>query len=173
MLKYGLRIGSRLKIPFPTNSREVLMPEATPEFKHLLREAFASVEVGQTFSFRRTFTEGDVSAFIGVTGDYNPYHMDQTFAESTWYGRRNIPGLLTASMVTHIGGLLGWLATDMNFQFLAAVYVGDTVTCTVTILEKDEARRRIKAKAEYLNQDGIEVLSCEFAGFPSIMRLAR
>ncbi len=50
------------------------MPEATPEFKRKLREAFEEMHVGQTFAFRRTFTDGDVAMFCGVTGDDNPYH---------------------------------------------------------------------------------------------------
>ncbi len=50
------------------------MPEATPEFKQQLREAFEEMYVGQTFTFQRTFTDGDVALFCGVTGDYNPYH---------------------------------------------------------------------------------------------------
>jgi len=50
------------------------MPEATQHFKQQLREAFDSLQVGQIFTYRRTFTEGDVSLFIGVTGDINPYH---------------------------------------------------------------------------------------------------
>src|SRR2546430_13615529 len=79
------------------------MPEASPEFKQLLRDAFEHLEVGQTFTFRRTFTDGDVALFCGVTGDYNPYHLDEEFARGTWFGRRNIPGLLTASMLTHVG----------------------------------------------------------------------
>ena len=45
------------------------MPEATPEFKQQLREAFDSIEEGQIFTFQRTFTEGDVALFCGVTGD--------------------------------------------------------------------------------------------------------
>ena len=45
------------------------MPEATPEFKQQLREAFDSIHVGQTFTFRRTFSEGDVALFCEVTGD--------------------------------------------------------------------------------------------------------
>ena len=45
------------------------MPEATPEFKQQLQKAFDSIEVGQTFTFQRTFTEGDVALFCGVTGD--------------------------------------------------------------------------------------------------------
>ncbi|MDQ3567527.1 MAG: hypothetical protein M3397_05540 [Actinomycetota bacterium] len=83
------------------------MPEATPGFKRQLREAFDELEVGRTFTFRRTFTEGDVALFCGVTGDYNPYHQDAEFAGESFYGRLTIPGLLTGSMLTHIGGMLG------------------------------------------------------------------
>jgi 3-hydroxybutyryl-CoA dehydratase len=46
------------------------MSEATPEFKQQLRAAFDAIYVGQTFTFRRTFTDGDVALFCGVTGDY-------------------------------------------------------------------------------------------------------
>ncbi len=148
------------------------MADATPEFKQQLREAWEAIQAGQIFTFRRTFTEGDVTLFCGVTGDYNPYHMDDTFARSSWYGRRTIPGLLTASMMTHIGGIMAMLATEMDFKFLAAVYVGDTITCTVTIEEKDEVKRRLKAKVVYLNQDGVEVLRASFSGFPGNTRLA-
>ena len=55
------------------------MPEATPEFKQQLQVAFDSIEEGQIFTFQRTFTDGDVALFCGVTGDYNPYHIDETF----------------------------------------------------------------------------------------------
>src|SRR5947209_14384321 len=90
------------------------MPGATPEFKQQLKAAFDSIQVGQTFTFRRTFTEGDVALFCGVTGDYNPYHIDRTFIESSWFGRPIIPGLLTASMITHIGGMIGFLAAERS-----------------------------------------------------------
>jgi len=149
------------------------MPEATPEFKQWLREAFDEMYVGQTFAFRRTFTEGDVALFCGVTGDYNPYHQDAAFARESWYGRLTIPGLLTGSMLTHIGGMLGFLATEMSFEYLAPVFAGDTITCTVTVADKDEAKRRIVASADFVKQGGIEVLRARFAGFPGRIRLAR
>src|SRR2546429_3756549 len=109
------------------------MSEATSEFKRNLNIAFASINVEQTFTFRRTFTDGDVALFCGVTGDFNPYHLDEVFAGQTWFGRRNIPGLLTASLLTHVGGLIGFLATEMTFEYLAPVFVGDTITCTVVM----------------------------------------
>ncbi len=149
------------------------MPEATAQFKQQLREAFQSIQVGANFTFRRTFTEGDVALFCGVTGDYNPYHIDHLFLQESWFKRTIIPGLLTASMITHIGGMLGVLATEMNFQFPSAVYIGDTITCTVTIIEKDEIKRAFRAKGTFVNQDGVEVIYCTFAGFPANVRLAR
>ncbi|GAC1378393.1 MAG: MaoC family dehydratase [Ktedonobacteraceae bacterium] len=149
------------------------MPGATPEFKQQLKTAFDSMQVGQTFTFRRTFTDGDVALFCGVTGDYNPYHIDKTFVEGTWFGRLIIPGLLTASMITHIGGMIGFLATAMEFQFTSSVYIGDTITCVVTIQEKDEDKRLMQATATFVNQNGVEVLQAGFSGFPANVRLAR
>lgn len=147
------------------------MPSATPEFKERLREAFQQMSAGQTFIYRRTFTDGDVSQFCGVTGDFNPYHMDDLFVRESWYGRRIIPGLLAGSMITHIGGMLGFIAVEMNFRYVAPIYVGDTITCTINIEEKDESRRLIKARAVMTNQDGTEVLESRFEGFPSLIRL--
>jgi 3-hydroxybutyryl-CoA dehydratase len=147
------------------------MPEATAAFKQRLREAFDAVHVGRTFTFRRTFT--DVALFCGVTGDYNPFHLDETFAQESWFGHRNIPGLLTASRATHIGGMIGFLATEMAFQYLKPVYTGDTITCVCTVIEKDEAQRRIACTVNYPNQDGVEVLTGSFRGFPANVRLAK
>ena len=131
------------------------------------------IQVGHTFTFRRTFTEGDVALFCGVTGDYNPYHIDEHFSRNSWFGRRIIPGLLTSSMITHIGGMIGFLATEMSFQYIGAVYIGDTITCTVTFVEKNEAKRLLSATASFVNQDGMEILQARFSGFPSQVRLAR
>jgi len=149
------------------------VPDATPQFKQQLREAFDSLQVGRIFTHRRTFTEGDLSLFIGVTGDLNPYHQDEMFAGESWFKGRIIPGLLTASMATHIGGMMGFLATEMTFQYLKPVYVGDTVTCVVRVMEKDEENRQFFCAISYTNQDGVEVLKGSFRGFPSNLRLAK
>jgi 3-hydroxybutyryl-CoA dehydratase len=149
------------------------MNQATESFKQQLREAFDALAVGQVFTFRRTFTEGDVALFCGVTGDYNPYHIDDAFVRESWFGRRIIPGLLTGSMLTHLGGLIGFLATEMTFQYLAAVYIGDTITCTMTITEKDPVTRTVFGDVRFTNQDGQEVLRARFSGFPGNIRLAR
>ncbi|GAC1425970.1 MAG: MaoC family dehydratase [Ktedonobacteraceae bacterium] len=148
------------------------MPDATPQFKQQLKEAFNAIQEGQVFTFRRTFSSGDVALFCGVTGDYNPYHIDQTFLEESWFKRPIIPGLLTASMITHIGGMIGFLASEMEFKFVSPVYVGDTITCIVTFDQRDEVKRKLRARATYINQNSEEVLQCKFSGFPANVRLA-
>ena len=142
------------------------------EHRTRLAQAFDALELGKQYVFRRTFTDGDVAMFCGVTGDFNPYHQDDLFAAASPFGRRIVPGLLTASMLTHIGGMLAFLATEMHFEFLAGVGVGDIVTCTVTFTARDEARRRVTGEATCVNQDGIEVLRGTFSGRPGPSRLA-
>jgi 3-hydroxybutyryl-CoA dehydratase len=142
-------------------------------FKAQLRAAFEEIEVGRTFTFRRTFNDGDMAIFCGVTGDYNPYHIDREFAAASWFGRPSVPGLLCSSMVTHIGGMLGFLATTMSFEFLGPVFPGDTITCAMQVVEKDPIARRLRCDVTFHNQDGKLVQRGDVSGFPGNVRLAR
>jgi 3-hydroxybutyryl-CoA dehydratase len=148
-----------------------MTPERRAAERARLQAAFDAIPTDHSFQWRRTFTEGDVSAFCGVTGDFNPYHLDEQFASASRFGTRIIPGLLTASMVTHIGGLLGFLASEMHFEFLGPVYVGDTITCTVRMAERDPERLRLGGLATFTNQRDEEVLRGRFSGIPGQVRL--
>ena len=66
-------------------------------------------------------------------------------------------------MVTEVGGQIGWLASGMNFRFKRPVYMGETITCTVTITEVDE-KGRARADAVLVNQDGEVVLTAHLTG---------
>ncbi|HEU5348209.1 MAG TPA: MaoC family dehydratase [Ktedonobacterales bacterium] len=148
------------------------MQKPTEAFRQRLAEAFDLIPLGKTYTWRRTFTEADITLFCGITGDLNPYHLDERFARESWYGRRIIPGLLTASMITHIGGMVGFLATEMTFEYLAPVFPGDTITCTVEFIEHDPERRWMTGSGRFVNQDGLDVLRARFSGFPAQVRLA-
>jgi len=65
----------------------------------------------------------------------NPYHTDDTYVSATRSKRRIVPGLLTAGRLTHIGGLWAFLATEMHFQFLAPVYIDDTIAAETEVAE--------------------------------------
>jgi len=121
------------------------------------------LKVGDSFTAVRTFSEADMVSFSEVTRDYNPVHFDKRFSTVKKFNDRICHGLLVASIITEIGGQIGWLASVMNFRFKRPVYFGDTITCIFTITEIDE-RNRAKAQAEYQNQDGFVVLQAELEG---------
>ena len=136
-----------------------------------VEKTFAAIETGMRFRWSRTITEGDVALFVGVTGDYNPFHTDDGFAAQTKFGRRIVPGLLTASLATHIGGMLAFLASEMHFHYHQPVFIGETVTCEVEVLEKIQEGRRVRVSVRCTKDETVEVLTGEFTGTPATLRL--
>ena len=136
-----------------------------------VEKTFSALEVGHRYSWSRTLTDGDVALFVGVTGDFNPFHTDDNFAAQTKFGRRIVPGLLTASLATHIGGMLAFLASEMHFRYHQPVFIGETVTCEVEIVEKIQEGRRIRATVRCTKDENVEVLTGEFTGTPAALRL--
>jgi len=126
-------------------------------------ETIGNLNAGDKFTITRTFTEKDMIAFAGVTRDYNPVHFDDRFARGKHFQDRICHGLLTAGMVTEIGGQIGWLAAQMNFEFKKPVYFGDTITCFFTITEVDE-HGWARADAYMQNQDGLTVVKAWITG---------
>ncbi len=124
-----------------------------------------AIRIGEKVAFRRTLTEADAALFIGVTWDINPYHTDDHYAGQTRFGRRIVPGLLTASLLTHLGGLMAFLATEMSFEFLGPVYMGDTVTAEAEIVEVSE-RGWVRLAGRVVNAEGQEVLRATIRGYP-------
>ena len=105
------------------------------------KRTIQGLNIGDTFTITRTFTEEDTSNFADITRDYNPIHFDLRFTEVKNIKGRICHGLLVGSMLTEIGGQIGWLASEMKFRFTRPVYFGDTISCTLTITEIDNKNR--------------------------------
>jgi acyl dehydratase len=110
------------------------------------------------------FTDQDVLRFADISRDYNPVHFDERFAKVLNFSGRACQGLLVASLVTEIGGQIGWLASGMDFRFLRPVYFGDTVKCDFTITEIADGGRA-RAEAVFTNQEQFTVLEGVVTGF--------
>jgi acyl dehydratase len=124
---------------------------------------------GDTFVVTRTFTESDMHIFADITRDYNPVHFNERFAAAKKFDGKICHGLLVASIITEIGGQIGWLATGMDFRFNKPVYFKDTITCLFTITSIDENGRAI-AEAVYKNQGGTVVLTATITGIlPNVL----
>lgn len=121
------------------------------------------LKVGDTFVVSRQFTEADMLAFADITRDYNPIHFDKRFVRTKNFNDRICHGLLVGSILTEVGGQIGWLASEMNYRFRRPVYFGDRIECTFTINEIDD-RNRARADVVYRNQNGTVVLEADLAG---------
>ena len=96
-------------------------------------------------------------AFAGLSRDYNPVHLEPRWADAKGFAGTVCHGLLVGSLLTEIGGQIGWLASAMAFRFRQPVYPGDTVTCRLTITELSP-QNRARAEAVFVNQQGETVL---------------
>lgn len=121
------------------------------------------LRAGDSFSISRTFTEEEVIRFADLTRDYNPVHFDERFSRAKNFPERICHGLLVAAMVSEIGGQIGWLASEMKFQFRKPVYIGQTISCSLTITRVDD-RRRAEAVALFRNRDSAVVLEASLKG---------
>lgn len=134
--------------------------------------------VGDTFTtLSKTVTETDVALFAGISGDMNPIHTDQVYAESLPFGGRIAHGLLGASIATGLWGRMGLVdgstiaALSTEWNFVGAIKIGDTIHCEVTVADIKRSgskpdRGVITLAYRIINQDG-EL--CQTGGMSSMM----
>ena len=88
---------------------------------------------------RRTITEADVAAYAGLSGDFNPLHVDEIFAREAGYGGRIAHGPMVLGMALGLGaqaGLFGGTVLGMlgvQWAFHAPVRAGDTLHAVITV----------------------------------------
>jgi acyl dehydratase len=126
-------------------------------------KAIKGLQKGDILTVRRTFTEADTKIFGDISKDYNPVHYDDRYAAVKNMKGRICHGLLVGSMVTEIGGQVGWLASGMSFRFKGPVYFGDTIDCCLTITDIDE-KGWARATAVFCNQAGGRVMEAQLEG---------
>ena len=123
--------------------------------------SFAEIKVGDKASMSKTVTEFDVYSFAGVTGDFNPVHIDAEFAKTTMFKERIAHGMLSAGFISAVLGTAlpgkNTIYMGQELQFKAPVKIGDTVTATVEVLEKIEGKNRLILRTTVTNQDGVLV----------------
>lgn len=126
---------------------------------------FEELEVGQTAEFAKTVTETDVVLYAGITGDFNPAHVDAEAAERGIFGGRIAHGMLSAGFISTALAMRlpgpGTIYLSQSLRFVKPVRIDDTVTARVEILELFPAKRRIRLSTTCRNQRGEAVLEGE------------
>lgn len=134
------------------------IPGAKPEANY-----FDGVEVGQRFvSSGRTITETDIVNFAGVTGDYDPLHVDHEYCRHTPYGQPIAHGMFGMSLVAGLGSHAPCMNTAAFVQvvewvFSHPIFVGDTLHVDTEVMRKEPSGSRrglITWKRRLINQHG-------------------
>lgn len=123
---------------------------------------FSQVKVGDKASMTKTVSEHDVYTFAGVTGDFNPVHVNVEFAKQTMFKERIAHGMLSAGFISAVLGTAlpgaNTIYVGQELSFKAPVKIGDTVTATVECVEKIEEKHRLIFRTTVTNQDGVLVV---------------
>ncbi len=121
------------------------------------------LDIGSTGTFSKTITESDIGTFAGITGDFNPIHIDTVAAGQSDFGQRVAHGMLTGSLISAVLGNRmpgeGSVYLEQNLKFTAPVFIGDTCTAKVRVSEILNADKGIyKLDTQVIRQDGTVVL---------------
>ena len=124
---------------------------------------FEEIAVGDSASMVRTFTERDIQLFALVSGDVNPAHLDAAYAATDMFHRVIAHGLWGGGLISAVLGTQlpgpGAIYLSQNLKFTHPVNLGDTITATVTVMEKVKEKNRIRLDCRCVNQDGQDVIT--------------
>ncbi len=125
-------------------------------------KSIGELRPGDFAEFSKTVTEADVVLLAGITGDFNPAHMDQVWASKTRFGGRIVHGIFSAGLISAaIGTRLpgpGTIYLSQELKFLSPVRIGDTLTARVEVVEILERRNRARLLTQVRNQAGTLVV---------------
>lgn len=120
------------------------------------------IQVGDAEEFSKTVSETDVYNFAGVTGDFNPAHIDEEYAKGTFFKKRIAHGMLSVGFISKVLGTQlpgpGAVYMKQDIKFLAPVYIGDTITARCEAIEVIKEKNRVILKTTCTNQDGTIVI---------------
>jgi len=132
---------------------------------------FEDIKVGDKASFSKTISEADVYGFAGITGDFNPVHVNADFAAKSRFKQRIAHGMLTASLISTVIGTdlpgANTVYLSQEVKFTAPVFFGDTLTSEAEVIEKREDKRILVLKTTVVNQSGTLVVD----GQAKVMKL--
>jgi acyl dehydratase len=114
--------------------------------------------VGDRFEFTKTISEEDVTSFAEASGDTNPLHLDDEFAEDTRFRGRIAHGTLVGGLISaalaRVPGLVIYLSQDLEFH--SPVRIGDRVTAECEIVE-DLGNDQFRLTTRVMNGDDIAI----------------
>lgn len=156
-----MKTGIRVKAVFAKKPTGTIMDidhfraiDDKPKFE--MGYSYDELEVGMSASFTKTIAETDVYLFAGISGDFNPMHMNEEFAKLTPFGTRIAHGALPQSLIAPVLGMklpgLGTVIPEITVRFKRPTYFGDTITAIGEVAEKLTKKQWVRMDLRWTNQ---------------------
>ena len=119
---------------------------------------FEDFKEGQNYTKEIKITSQMIEKFAELSGDNNPVHLDDDFAKNTIFGKRIAHGMLGVSLFSTVLGTQfpgeGTIILNIEFKFIAPIYVDETVYLSFTIIKLFPVKKRLLIDTVCKNQEG-------------------
>jgi len=131
----------------------------------MIGKTIDEMKVGDVAELAKTISESDIYLYAGITGDFNPAHINEAYAAKTFFKTRIAHGMLLGGFISAILGSKlpgpGTIYIKQELNFLAPVRIGDTITARAEIVEMIAEKNRVRFKTTCVNQDGTLIVDGE------------
>jgi len=120
--------------------------------------SFNNIHVGQKESFSKKIIESMLDEFSDFSGDFNPLHMDESFAESSTFKKRIVHGMLLASFFSQLVGMKlpgkNALYFSQTLNFRSPCYINDEIQIIGEVIDKSSSTKIITISTSIINSSG-------------------
>lgn len=124
----------------------------------MLGKTIDELKVGDSAEFAKTIAEADIYMFAGVTGDLNPFHINEDFSKGTFFKGRIAHGMLLAGFISTVVGCQlpgpGAIYVSQELKFKLPARIGDTITAKAVVTKVEAEENRAVLQTTCTNQDG-------------------
>ena len=117
---------------------------------------YKDIKVGATFSFSRIITEEDGEVFAKLTGNQNPLHVSDEFAERSGFDKKIAYGLHVGSLFSTLIGMYCpgkySVCLSQTLHFKKPVYYGDELTVWGEVVHKNDTFKIVTLKTEIIRE---------------------
>jgi len=128
----------------------------------MIGKTIDQIKIGDRAETSKTVSESDVYGYAGITGDFNPAHVNEAYAAGTFFKTRIAHGLLSAGFISATLAMQlpgpGTIYMGQELKFTAPVRIGDTITAVLEVIEVNTEKNRITLSTQCFNQDGDMVI---------------
>ena len=118
--------------------------------------SYDDISIGQQESFMIKITASMVEKFSNLSGDLNPLHMDNEFAESSSFKKRIVHGMLLASFFSQLIGMKlpgkNALYFSQTLNFRSPCYIDDEIQVVGEVTEKSDSTQIITVSTSIFNK---------------------